>query len=216
MINISLFFDGIEAVVSNYNDLPQCNLDEIYRSRKEIFIDRKSWDIGSYKGGDFECDRYDDEEAYYIYILNERCVTGCVRLRPSSSPTLMTGALKWLKEPVENEVSKLGPTWEASRFFITQVKSFCREKGTVDRRTHALFILMIEFGMAKNFENYEVVVDAVMMRILRMCGWPIYVMNSGLGSLSEKVYYGLLPCDLKALNKVLHVTGQNRTDLISF
>lgn len=203
----SLF--GIEAIVSNYNDIPKCILDEMYRSRKEIFIDRKKWNVGSYKGGGLECDRYDDEEAYYIYILNKGCIAGCVRLRPSTSPTLMTGPLKWLKDPVETKKSELESIWEASRFFITPDKAFQRESWRFDKRTYALFISMIEFGIARAVINYEVAVDAIMMRILRACGWPLSVVNSGFGSLNEKVYYGLLPCNADALNKILLIAGEN-------
>nr|WP_251048152.1 acyl-homoserine-lactone synthase [Halomonas sp. ISL-56] len=68
------------------------------------------------------------------------------------------------------QAEKSGPTWKASRFFITPEKCFRAENGGFDKRTHTLFICMIEFGKARNFENYEVFVDAVMMRILRICG----------------------------------------------
>lgn len=208
-VGIKLFFHGVEIVASSYNDLSMCRLNEIFGLRKQVFIDRRKWNIKSYKGGDLECDEYDNDEAYYIYILIGNFVAGCVRLRPSTSPTLMTGSLKWLKDVAELGEDKLESTWEASRFFVHPALNLIGDKGRVDLRTHILFISMIQFGMSKGVVNYEVVVDAMMMRVLRMCGWPLNVLSSGVGSLSEKVYYGVLPCCFEALENIFFVVNKN-------
>ena len=57
--------------------------------------------------------------------------------------------------------------------------------------------------------SYEVVVDEMMRRVLRMCGWPLNVLNSGFGSLSEKVYYGNLPCCQKAVEDIMLIANKN-------
>ncbi|WP_430886829.1 acyl-homoserine-lactone synthase [Halomonas llamarensis] len=100
-------------------------------------------------------------------------------------------------------------TWEASRFFITPDKFHFYDKRSIDIRTHALFISMIDFGMERGIASYEVVVDEMMVRILRMCGWPLNVLNTGTGSLSEKVYYGNLPCCSKALEKIMFIANKH-------
>lgn len=175
---------------------------QIYCLRKHAFIDRKGWSIQSYKGGDIEYDEYDDSQAYYIFTLHEDFVTGCVRLRPSTSPTLMSGSFAWLKKQVKSNDFNFKITWEASRFFITPAKCLIGRRDRIDTRTRALFISMIEFGVNLEFEGYEVVVDEVMLRILRRSRWPVNILSSGIGNMGEKIYYGILPCDLKILNDV--------------
>ena len=207
-VNNKKNYYGITVLISNYDELSDCILNNIYRSRKEIFIDRKKWAVESYLGGDLESDEFDDSEAYYIYTLHHNSITGCVRLRPSTSPTLLTGPLKKLKKENIEEV-KSEKTWEASRFFITPNSTLREIKGSADTRTYILFISMIEFGMAIGILKYEVVVDSMMMRILRMCGWPLYILNSDLGSLGEKIYYGTLSCSYQSLNNIV-LTKKNK------
>ncbi|AQU81285.1 MULTISPECIES: acyl-homoserine-lactone synthase [unclassified Halomonas] len=209
-VNLSSSLFGVTTISSCYNDMPHHILNEIYRSRKNIFIERKKWDIESYKGGDLECDQYDEDDSYYIYILDKSDISGCVRLRPSTSPTLMTGSLKRLKNPLFFKAKNSKSMWEASRFFITQDSVTNDKIGGIDTRTYALFISMIEFSMVKGFMSYEVVVDAMMMRILRQCGWPLKIISSDIGSLNEKIYYGTLQCNIKTLNNILCIAYKKK------
>lgn len=207
--NLSRSFIGIETVVLNYYELSQKTRNQIYQSRKEIFIDKKQWSIDSYNDGDIEFDEYDDGESYYICAFHNSNVTGCVRLRPSTAPTLMTGPFKWLKEPVEFRENNSKTIWEASRFFITPDRLHHFKNKRFDRRTHALFLCMIEFGMKFNLSSYEVVVDAMMIRILRMSGWPLKVLNSDIVSKNEKIYYGLLPCNSASFCNINNIARTN-------
>jgi len=202
-------------MASNYHGLSQGMRKQIYRSRKEVFIDRKQWKVESYEGGDIESDEYDDCKAYYLCTLSGSSITGCVRLRPSTSPTLMIGPFKWLKESIAPSELYNDITWEASRFFITPGRLGSAEQGRFDRRTHALFLSMIEFGMTAGISDYEVVVDAMMARILRMSGWPLRVLSSGVVSLNEKVYYGLLPCNGMAFENIINAANKQRMLLVS-
>lgn len=202
-------FLAVEAASSNHLDIPKSFLDQIYRSRKRIFIDRKKWEMESYKGEDIEFDEYDDNDAYYIYTLNGINVTGCVRLRPSTLPTLMTGPFKSLKDPVNNDLTIDESTWEASRLFITKNNVSGEKSAGIDKRTIAIFLGMINFGLAIGVTNFEVVVDATMRRVLKICGWPVNVLNSGFGSSNEKLYYGLLPCTLKSLNDIILIMSKS-------
>lgn len=186
---------GIDIIFSNLYSMDQEIKEQIFISRKKTFIDRRQWDIVSYDGGDHEIDQYDDPDSYYIYSIYNRTVTGCVRLRPSSAPTLMTGPLKWLKDPINFSEKETGAIWEASRFFITPSKNEnTMSGGGIDIRTLVLFLSMIEFGIERKISHYEVVVDAIMARILRRSGWKLKILNYGEGSLNERIYYGLLPC----------------------
>ncbi len=196
--------------IKSYDELTPFAREKIYYLRKRVFIDRLKWRIDSYESGEFECDSYDDAEAYYICTLFEGDITGCVRLRPSTSPTLLAGPLKWLKTSVELSEKHNEKTWEASRFFITPNRLDNDEARGIDCRTYTLFLSMIEFGDMKGFKNYEVVVDATMARVLRRCGWPLEILNSGLGSLNERLYYGLLSCSPESYNSIKYSMNKRR------
>ncbi|PMR78710.1 acyl-homoserine-lactone synthase [Billgrantia endophytica] len=184
-----------KVYVKKYEHLDKATLEKIYRSRKNAFIDRRKWDIESYDGGDLECDKYDNHDSVYLYTLNASSVTSCVRLRPSTVPTLLSGPLKWLKAPSTLQETETTSVWEASRFFITPInEGTSRTKGTIDVRTVILFLGMIEFGLAKEIDKFEVVVDALMARIVRRSGWKLDVLDAGTGTSHETIYYGLLDC----------------------
>ncbi|MBT2800524.1 hypothetical protein J7J49_04210 [Halomonas sp. ISL-56] len=198
---------GLEVIASGFQELSPSEREQIFSFRKKVFVDRNNWKIESYKGGVIECDEYDDDDAKYIYIASSDCILGCVRLRPSTSPTLLTGPFKWLKESSKSWQVQTEDTWEASRFFITQHSKKCYEQGGIDRRTYALFISMIQFGVISGFAYYEVVVDEKMARILRRSGWTLEVLNKGVGNKNEIIYYGLLPCDSKIFEHIMYAMG---------
>ncbi|MBR9902618.1 MAG: hypothetical protein GYB15_01480 [Gammaproteobacteria bacterium] len=197
---------SIDVRVASFESLTTEILLEIYQLRKMIFIDRRGWSIDSYTGGDFEIDSYDDADSYYLFSWNE-AVTGCVRLRPSVSPTLLTGPFKAMKEQAQGRCDP-GETWEASRFFITPKRIETSSniefklRGDMDARTLALFLGMFEFGRAMKIKAFEVVVDSVMLRILKRCGWELEIFNFSYGFQGEKLYYGILSCDAESYKSI--------------
>lgn len=185
-----------EIYAANFHSIERNTLLEIYSLRKKAFIDRRGWDIQSYDGSDFELDRYDNDQSYYLFSWDEG-VTGCVRLRPSRHPTLTADSF-WHIKKVAKAIDDLDSTWEASRFFVApksdNLNPIGKTSGGIDNRTLALFMGMLQFGNIKNIQAYEVVTDAMMFRVLRRCGWNLEICSTGFGSKGEKIYYGLLHC----------------------
>lgn len=194
---------SVNVVCSCYGSLADEMRDQIFRFRKNVFVDRRGWDISSYSGGEVEVDEYDDRESYYVCAVDGCDIIGCVRLRPSTSPNLLSGDFREMKASAGRLAVDESKSWEASRFFITPLGSmYMRGDKGVDRRTVALFLSMIEFGLEKGIEGYEVVVDALMNRLLRRVGWRISTLGSSTGTLGERIYYGLLPCNEKSYYRI--------------
>ncbi|MCP2072964.1 UNVERIFIED_ORG: acyl homoserine lactone synthase [Pseudomonas lini] len=197
-------FSGVTTRVAGYSKIPPKILEQIFSIRKLAFIDRKKWDIESYQGSDYEWDEYDDLDATYIYTHQNDQVTGCVRLRPSSKPTLMSGPLSFIL-PAEETRAHLQHCWEATRFALSSDDFATGEltQANVDIRTAALFLSMIKFAQQQNVRTYEIVVDTMMEKILKRSGWTVDRRNIALGSKGEKIIYGTLPCTLLTYEEVL-------------
>lgn len=205
-------FFGVSTRIESYSTIPTKTLEQILAIRKAAFIDRKKWDIGSYQGTDYEWDEYDDSDAIYIYShLNDR-VTGCVRLRPCSKPTLLSGALSFIL-PSDKNRPHPRTCWEATRFALSSDRSTSGEltHAYVDARTAALFLSMMKFAHQQNFALYEVVVDTLMEKILKRSGWTMERHNTAVGSKGENIIYGTLSCTLSTYEGVLRKNATHTT-----
>ncbi|WP_339479216.1 MULTISPECIES: acyl-homoserine-lactone synthase [unclassified Pseudomonas] len=205
-------FSGVYTSIVSHSKIPLKILEQILSIRKLAFIDRKKWDIESYQGSNYEWDEYDDPDAIYIYTHQNGRVTGCVRLRPSNKPTLMSGPLSFIL-PAEEARPRLDKCWEATRFALS-ANNFATGQLTqanVDIRTAALFLSMIKFAQQQKIHTYEIVVDTLMEKILKRAGWTVERLNTALGSKGEKIIYGALPCTLKTYEEVLNKNAINST-----
>ncbi|NWB85744.1 acyl-homoserine-lactone synthase [Pseudomonas gingeri] len=202
----SYIFSDVHIAIASYSELPTQALEQILSIRKAAFIDRRKWDIESYSGSDYEFDEYDNDDAIYIYSHKGPLVTGCVRLRPSCKPTLMCGALSFM---LSDDLSRPDPfdCWEATRFALlsTDTSSNDFSKTKVDFRTAALFMAMLQFARSQEVSTYEVIVDAMMEKILRRSGWALHRHNVAQGSKGEKVIYGTLECTPRIYDNMLKI-----------
>ncbi|MDU9021785.1 hypothetical protein LOY64_17675 [Pseudomonas corrugata] len=198
-------FFGVSTCIASYSKIPTQTLQQILAIRKTAFIDRKKWDIASYQGSDYERDEYDDPDAVYIYAQTQGRVSGCVRLRASNKPTLMSGALSFIL-PADNIRPHSHTCWEATRFALSADKTLAGEvtQANIDARTAALFLSMIKFAQLQNIDTYEIVVDTMMEKILKRSGWTVDRHNTALGSKGETIIYGTLPCTPDTYNEVLN------------
>ncbi|MDR8367962.1 acyl-homoserine-lactone synthase [Pseudomonas sp. JL3] len=207
-------FSDVCTSIGSYSKIPSRILEQILFIRKIAFIDRKKWDIESYCGSDYESDEYDNSDAIYIYSHHGELVTGCVRLRPSSKPTLISGALSFLLTTGKTRPHSKH-CWEATRFALSTDKSSSGKltKANIDFRTAALFLSMIKFANQQNVHTYEVVVDTMMEKILRRSGWAVDRRNVALGTKGEKIIYGTLACTPTTYEEVLKKNSISRSSI---
>jgi acyl homoserine lactone synthase len=157
------FFQGRE--ISHYSR----DADEMFRLRTRQFRDRLGWDV-TVKDG-WEHDRYDDMNPLYIVSKDEQSgqVAGCLRLLPTTGPTMMRDVFdKYFDEPFDVESPLV---WECTRFAIEPAIATSRFTPTgLCLTTHELMLGICEVGMMAGIEQILGVFDAYMIRIYRRTG----------------------------------------------
>jgi N-acyl-L-homoserine lactone synthetase len=150
---------------SNFIDV----ITEMHRLRYRVFKERLDWDVRF--SGDMEIDEFDAlRPAYLIQRGHDNCVQGCVRLLPSTGPTMLRDTFPLLLNGASAPIS---PTiWESSRFALDLHRDTQATRGLAIA-TYELFAGMIEFGLSRQLTEIVTVTDARMERILRRAGWPL-------------------------------------------
>src|SRR5215472_14455745 len=117
-------------------------LAEMHRLRHRVFKERLDWDVQT--SGDMEIDEFDAlHPAYLLQPAANGQPQGCVRLLPSTGPTMLRDRFPVL---LDGQPAPHDPAvWESSRFAL-DVPALA-PKGTVGlaKATHELFAGMIEF-----------------------------------------------------------------------
>lgn len=143
---------------------------EMHRLRYRIFKERLNWDV--HVSCDMEIDEFDTHQpVYLIHRGNNNRVQGCVRLLPSTGPTMLRDTFPML---LDGKAFPTSPAiWESSRFALDhEARSFGAVHGLA-AATYELFAGMIEFGLSRKLANIVTVTDTKMERILRRAGWPL-------------------------------------------
>jgi acyl homoserine lactone synthase len=142
---------------------------EMHRLRYRVFKERLDWDVRF--SGDMEIDEFDAlRPAYLIQRGHDNCVQGCVRLLPSTGPTMLRDTFPVL---LNGASAPNNPAiWESSRFALDLQRGTHATRGLAIA-TYELFAGMIEFGLSRQLTEIVTVTDARMERILRRAGWPL-------------------------------------------
>jgi len=145
-------------------------LTEMHRLRYRVFKKQLGWDVQI--SGDMEIDVYDALHPAYLLQRGEQGqVQGCVRLLPSTGPTMLRDTFSILLDGVSAPAS---PTiWESSRFSLDIGPTIAKTSGGLACATFELFAGVIEFGLSRRLTEIATVTDARMERILRRAGWPL-------------------------------------------
>src|SRR5580692_3560926 len=143
---------------------------EMHRLRYRVFKERLDWDVQF--SGDMEIDEYDAlHPAYLIQRAPDNRVQGCVRLLPSTGPTMLRDTFPVLLDGTPAPASPA--IWESSRFALDLPPDTPKATHGLATATYELFAGMIEFGLSRQLSDIVTVTDARMERILRRAGWPL-------------------------------------------
>jgi acyl homoserine lactone synthase len=171
-------------------------LTAMYRLRRRVFKDRLDWTVSI--SGDLEMDIYDAlNPTYLVVVTDQREVVGCVRILPTTGPTMLADTFPVLLQgrdaPHRDEIL------ESSRFCIdTKLASELAGNG-LNRATFILFAAMIEALRAEKAESIVTVTDTRMERILRRAGWPLERIAPPQRIGQTVAVAGLLHCSEQAL-----------------
>ncbi len=142
----------------------------MYRLRRRIFKDRLDWSVSV--SGEMELDIYDALNPTYLLVISGASeVVGCVRLLPTTGPTMLSDTFPILLGG--QDVPRSDRILESSRFCVdTKLAAEVGSNG-LNRATFVLFAAMIEALHAVQADSIVTVTDTRMERILRRAGWPL-------------------------------------------
>jgi acyl homoserine lactone synthase len=143
---------------------------EIHRLRHRVFKERPGWDVQV--SSNMEIDEFDAlHPAYLMQRASDGRIQGCVRLLPTSGPTMLRDTFPALLNGVSAPASLT--IWESSRFALDIDGDAPKAAHGFASATYELFAGMIEFGLSQQLSDIVTVTDARMERILRRAGWPL-------------------------------------------
>jgi acyl homoserine lactone synthase len=142
----------------------------MFRLRGRVFKDRLGWTVSVTE--DLELDVYDVlNPTYLLLVAAGREVVGCVRLLPTTGPTMLAETFPQLlsgrRPPRNNRIL------ESSRFCVDTSLAGQLAANGLSRATFMLFAAMIESLEVLGADRIVTVTDTRMERILRRAGWSL-------------------------------------------
>jgi acyl homoserine lactone synthase len=175
------------------------DLAEMHRLRYRVFKERLNWEVET--AGDMEIDSFDALQPSYLLLKGTNgVVSGCVRLLPSTGPTMLRDTFPVLLDG--KTAPSTGNIWESSRFALDDHKDALAGERAVASPTYALFAGMVEFGVAHRLHKIVTVTDARMERILRRAGWPLERIGAPRELGNTKAVAGFLEVSREALTRL--------------
>lgn len=146
------------------------DLAEMHRLRYRVFKQRLDWDVQI--SGDMEVDEFDVlRPAHLLQRSIDGRIQGCVRLLPSTGPTMLRDTFPILLDG--QPAPRSDQVWESSRFALDVSPDAPKALGGLATATYELFAGMIEFSLSIRLTEIVTVTDTRMERILRRAGWPL-------------------------------------------
>jgi acyl homoserine lactone synthase len=142
----------------------------MFRLRRRVFKDRLDWTVSV--SGDLELDVYDAlNPTYLVMVSGKREVVGCVRLLPTTGPTMLADTFPQLLAGETPPRSRR--ILESSRFCVDTSLAVDAAGNGLNRATFILFAAMIESLGLLDADSIVTVTDTRMERILQRAGWPL-------------------------------------------
>jgi acyl homoserine lactone synthase len=146
------------------------DISDMHRLRLRVFGQRLDWDVQI--SGDMEIDEFDAlHPVYLIQRASDNRIQGCVRMLPSTGPTMLRDTFPILLDGAQAPTSP--NIWESSRFALDLPSHRAKTTRGLATATYELFAGMIEFGLSRQLTDIVTVTDTRMERILRRAGWPL-------------------------------------------
>lgn len=181
-------------------------LDDFYKIRKRIFIDRLGWDLPSQ--GDKEIDQYDHDQCNYLLSIKNNRVKGGIRLTPSITPNLTFNYFSGIFN-IPDHIQPSNNLLESSRFGLH--KSLTKSSSNIlKKETLQLFQGMLKFGLCFDYHRIITVTDIRIERILKLAGWPLERISNVQQVGNTKALVGFLDITQEYYHNI-----QNKLDQIS-
>lgn len=173
-------------------------LDGMHQLGARVFAGRLGWRVKIEYGR--ERDEYDALDPTYILALTDRGdVAGCVRLLPTTGPTMLSQTFPQLLPggPLRGKSTMV----ESSRFCV-DTRGEGRGCRFLHEATLTIFAGMIEWSMSNGFDEIATTTDLRVERILQRAGWPMTRIG-GVERIGETISVaGILPADQATFERV--------------
>lgn len=175
------------------------DLAEMHRLRYRVFKQRLDWDVQT--SGDMEVDEFDALGPCYLLQRSvDGAVTGCVRLLPTTGPTMLNDTFGAL---LDGSAAPASPhIWESSRFGLDPDHAGPMASQGIAKATYELFAGMIEFGLSRGLTDIVTVTDVRMERVLRRASWPLRRLGQPKGFGRSLAVAGYLAVSAESLGQV--------------
>ncbi len=172
---------------------------DMHRLRYRVFKQRLDWDVQV--SGDMEIDEFDAlNPCYLLQRSAEGAITGCVRLLPTTGPTMLTDTFGAL---LNGEAAPASPLiWESSRFGLDPDHAGPLASQGIAKATYELFAGMIEFGLSRGLTDIVTVTDVLMERILRRASWPLRRLGEPKAFGRSRAVAGYLAVSTESLGRI--------------
>lgn len=181
-------------------------LDEMFRLRARVFVDRLGWDVNVEDGK--EIDEYDSLDPHYVIGLNDNGeVVSCARALKTTGPHMLPDVFHAIldgEEPVVDE-----RIWESTRFCVDTDK-LCDTRGTnsVSYAMCELMIGSIEYASECGITDIVSVIDPIMNRVMKRAN------NAPAGYIGKTVPMGkvkamaiIFECSQERINRIREYAG---------
>lgn len=154
----------IDLVTPENRHLYSSELEQMWRQRYEVFVQKLGWDIQS--DNQREIDQFDGEKANYLLAIDDsRNVVGATRIIQTTEPHLLSDVFA---ELCENEVPRGKSIWELSRAY------WLPKQGGYDARIRIANELMCgaaEFALLFDVTQFTIEIDIDDLPRFLSLGW---------------------------------------------
>lgn len=189
----------IQLITSDSYGTNLNELADMHRLRYRIFKQRLDWDVQA--SGDMEVDEFDAlGPCYLLQRSAESAVIGCVRLLPTTGPTMLRDTFGVL---LDGSAAPACPRiWESSRFGLDPDHAGPLASQGIAKATYELFAGMIEFGLSRGLTDIVTVTDVLMERILRRASWPLRRLGEPKAFSRSRAVAGYLEVSADSLERI--------------
>lgn len=174
-------------------------LRQMHRLRAVVFRERLEWDVSITDAG--ERDEYDDlDPTYLLAVTSDGSVVGCARLLPAMGPTMLERTFPQLL--ANGSLSASARMVESSRFCVDTSLPAGRGGGQLHLATLTMFAGIIEWSMAKGYDEIVTATDLRFERILNRAGWPMKRLGEPVAIGNTMAVAGTLPADHASFDRL--------------
>lgn len=198
----------IVIVNGSERDQHRILVNEMYKQRARVFKDRLGWDVVVRDG--LEMDEFDEINPLYLISVDDVTgrLRGSLRLLPTTGPNMLRDVFSELLP--DGLVIESATVWEGSRFAMDPDLAVPQPGRPISHVTGELLAGIVELGLKVGLTEIASVIDARMVRILRLAGYPaelisparrigVCITYAGLSEISEAA--------LASIRKTCGITG---------